>query len=495
MFLEGTFSEYPFFWLLEILLHKKETGLLEIASPQQSGYFYIKDGEIKDAEVGKMRGPAAVKLASTFENASFKFKQFDTIDYAEIVWQKSFGVNHLKGDASFIPSEPLRTSVRQFFNYWDQVSALVEKAILWLRLQALPQVLRRSRGLYQNLEKTGVALAEGTLASFKTVHAQFEKWQRRVRPVMAVQHALTEYRIALRRRMILRHYNQIVLRERHSLNFQEVRSLTHQSAAVLSFTQYFPLLNEAKRRLLFNASVADQTFQDVGDLIARRVSGYASATLEFSTSLQKNGNLFRGWRIGLKALKVILQDKGKIILNKLKSQTTLLTASKAATLPPLQRAPQSNISSEVFEEIQVILYSTRQDLLEKLNSRRGRFREKAAPLSSLGQLASFKISNGLKDLQVIRRCARIILTRLNSQTRRIREKAMLLSFQKVAESNIAFGLFIFVLLAISVFCTIKFWPNTQAPVETFVTTENKNNAQPEPKRRQRASKPPAKRRR
>jgi hypothetical protein len=495
MFLEGTFSEYPFSWLLEILLHKRETGLLEIASPQQSGYFYIKDGEIKEGAVGTIRGPAAVKLASTLENASFKFKQLNATDYAEIVWERSFGVNHFKGNASFTPSEPLRTSVNEFFNYWEEISALLETAICWLRLQALPKVLLRSRALYQSTETTGVVLAQRTLDSFKTAHAQFaEKWQGRVRPVRAVRQALTEYRIALRRRMIFRQYNQIVLRKRHSLNFQEVLSLAHRSATTLYFPQFLPLLNEARRRLLFYTSVAEQTFQDTAYLIARRMSGYASATLEFSRSLQKNRNPFRGYLRRLEAFQVILRDKGKTILNRLDSHKTLLTVSRAPRLPPFPHVTRS-YSTGVMEEVQVILYSTGKGLLETLNSRKGLIREKVATLSSLRQLANFNISNGLKDLQVILRGARIILARLNSQTRRIREKATLPSFQQVAESNIAFALLVFVLLAISSFCISKLWNNAQAPIDTFVTTEKNINTQPEAKPRQGRRNHPGKRKR
>lgn len=496
MVLAGNFSEYPLFWLLEILLHQRETGLLEISSSQQSGYFYIKDGEIKDGEVGKIRGPAAVKLASTFENASFKFKQLDAIDYAEIVWEKSFGVNHLKGDASFIPSEPLRTSVKQFFNYWEEASALLERAILWLRLQALPKVLRRSRALYQSTEKTGVVLAQRTLDSFKTAHAQFaEKWQGRVRPVRAVRQVLTGYRIALRRRMIFRQHNQIVLRERHSLNFQEVLSLAHRSATTLYFPQFLALLNEARRRLLFYTSVAEQTFQHTGYLIARRISGYARATLEFSRSLQKNRNPFRGYLTRLEAFQVILRDKGKTILNKLDSHKTLLTASRTTRLPPFPHVTRS-YSTGVLEEVQVILYSTGKGLLETLNSRKGLIREKVATLSSLGQLAKNNLSNDLKDLQVILGCTgKIILTRLKSQRTRIGENAVLPSFQQVAESKIAFALFVFVLLAISTFCISKLRNNAEAPIDTFVTTEKHINTQPEAKPQQRRRNHPGKRKR
>src|SRR6476646_264455 len=95
MFLAGSFSEYPFGELLQIFLHKRETGLLEVSSPQQCGHFYIRNGEIKNGVLGKLRGAAAIELAGTLEDGSFKFKRLDSTEYAQVVWQESFGLSNV----------------------------------------------------------------------------------------------------------------------------------------------------------------------------------------------------------------------------------------------------------------------------------------------------------------------------------------------------------------------------------------------------------------
>jgi len=68
-----------------------ETGLLEVSSPRESGYFYIKNGEIKDGEFGKARGPEAIELVRSIEDASFCFKGLEPAEYARVVWEKNFG--------------------------------------------------------------------------------------------------------------------------------------------------------------------------------------------------------------------------------------------------------------------------------------------------------------------------------------------------------------------------------------------------------------------
>src|SRR5258705_10884140 len=106
MLLAGSFSEYPLSLLLEILLHRRETGLLEVSSPKQSGFLYIKNGEVRDGEVGKLRGAAAVELAGSFVDASFQFKPLEPTDYARVVWEKSFGSNPAAGGISESSVQP-----------------------------------------------------------------------------------------------------------------------------------------------------------------------------------------------------------------------------------------------------------------------------------------------------------------------------------------------------------------------------------------------------
>jgi uncharacterized protein DUF4388 len=87
----GSFSEYPFSLLLEIFLLRGETGLLEVSSGEGSGYFYIKNGKVKDGQIGKSKGVAAVNVVRNFNDASFRFKPLDPNEYARVVWQRSFG--------------------------------------------------------------------------------------------------------------------------------------------------------------------------------------------------------------------------------------------------------------------------------------------------------------------------------------------------------------------------------------------------------------------
>lgn len=91
MLIAGSFSEYPFSLLLEIFLLRGETGLLEVSSSEGTGYFYIKNGKVKDGQIGKSKGLAAVSVVRKFNDASFRFKPLHPDEYARVVWQRSFG--------------------------------------------------------------------------------------------------------------------------------------------------------------------------------------------------------------------------------------------------------------------------------------------------------------------------------------------------------------------------------------------------------------------
>lgn len=91
MLIAGNFSEYPFSLLLEIFLLRRETGLLEVSSSEEPGYFYIKNGKIKDGQIGKSKGVAAVNVASKLNDGFFRFKRLEAAEYARVVWQRRFG--------------------------------------------------------------------------------------------------------------------------------------------------------------------------------------------------------------------------------------------------------------------------------------------------------------------------------------------------------------------------------------------------------------------
>jgi hypothetical protein len=174
MLLAGSFSEYPLSLLLEILLHRRETGLLEVSSPKQSGFFYIKNGEIRDGEVGKLRGAAAVELAGSFVDASFQFKPLEPTDYARVVWEKSFGGNPAAGDTPDIRVQAFRTMLEQFLSYTEAAFGILERAVVSLAQRALRQLLFYVPTTYRNLEKAGVFIARRTLA-YATAAFEFSK--------------------------------------------------------------------------------------------------------------------------------------------------------------------------------------------------------------------------------------------------------------------------------------------------------------------------------
>jgi uncharacterized protein DUF4388 len=114
MLITGNFREYPFFLLLEIFLRRRETGLLEVSSTEESGYFYIKNGKVKDGQVGKKKGLAAVKLVGKFNDGSFQFKPLAPSDYARVVWQRSFGPTRIANDQLPICVPATRNRIGQF---------------------------------------------------------------------------------------------------------------------------------------------------------------------------------------------------------------------------------------------------------------------------------------------------------------------------------------------------------------------------------------------
>ncbi len=114
MLLTGTLREYPFSLLLEIFLHRQETGLLEISSSKISGYFYIRNGKVKDGQLGKNHGFAAVKVVQKFEDGSFRFRRLEPADYARVVWQRRFGPTRLAAGESGRSAGLIANELRNF---------------------------------------------------------------------------------------------------------------------------------------------------------------------------------------------------------------------------------------------------------------------------------------------------------------------------------------------------------------------------------------------
>ncbi|HEY6119436.1 MAG TPA: DUF4388 domain-containing protein [Pyrinomonadaceae bacterium] len=179
MLIAGSFAEYPLFLLMEIFHHRRETGLLEVSSPNESGYFYIKNGEIKDGEFGKVRGLEAIELARGLEDASFSFKMLEPAEYARVVWEKNFGGLRLGGHANLPRSH---STLRHSLVHVATVFGGLEKALVSLTGQA------RTWGAatYGSLESAAVLLARQaqsrTAAAYRNLERAVVSTARQVQP-------------------------------------------------------------------------------------------------------------------------------------------------------------------------------------------------------------------------------------------------------------------------------------------------------------------------
>jgi uncharacterized protein DUF4388 len=210
MLIAGNFREYPFFLLLEIFLRRRETGLLEVSSTEESGYFYIKNGKVRDGQVGKNKGLAAVKVVGKFSDGSFRFKPLAAADYARVVWQRSFGPTGLADDRPPISVWAIRNKIGQFrfdpsaaYAFWKRAKvatrllpiATINKRLRHLRscIAAAYLVSRRTLAfsarravrqfvlytpvVYHTLQKNGLLLIERAAAFATSVFALWKRAQ------------------------------------------------------------------------------------------------------------------------------------------------------------------------------------------------------------------------------------------------------------------------------------------------------------------------------
>jgi len=164
MLLTGSFREYPFSLLLEIFLRRRETGLLEVSSPEQSGYFYIKNGKVKDGQIGTSRGAAAVKLVGRFVDGSFRFKPLEPTDYAQVVWQLNFGPNALATNPTFIPVATAISKFGHLRSYPAAAYRLPERTLAPLAHGVLRQSQLFAPAVYRSLEKTAQTVQQRIVA-------------------------------------------------------------------------------------------------------------------------------------------------------------------------------------------------------------------------------------------------------------------------------------------------------------------------------------------
>jgi len=131
----GSFAEYPFSILQEIFHQRRETGLLEVTSVQQSGYFYVKNGEIKDGEVGEFRGAKAVEVARNLRDASFQFKSLEPGDCARVVRERSFGSSQTVAATPSVGLEVFRTRLAQVPSYAEVANSTLQQVLAWAARQ------------------------------------------------------------------------------------------------------------------------------------------------------------------------------------------------------------------------------------------------------------------------------------------------------------------------------------------------------------------------
>lgn len=221
MLLAGSFTEYPFFLLLEIFLRRNETGLLEISSPKQSGYFYVKNGEIKDGKIDNARGAAAVELAGSFVDGSFQFKPLEPSDYARSVWEKSFGPNTPVAATPHLRVEMFRRTLGQFRPYREPAFGILERAVVSFAHRLLGQLLFYIPTAYHNLEKAGVSIGRHTFASATAAYEFSKRAQVRKRLLPVLRKALAASQIA--QRGIAEILHKYARARKHSLQLPMIR--------------------------------------------------------------------------------------------------------------------------------------------------------------------------------------------------------------------------------------------------------------------------------
>jgi hypothetical protein len=171
--LAGNFREYPFSLLLDILLLRRETGLLEVSSSEESGYFYFKNGKVKDGQIGKLQGVAALNVVRKFNDGSFRFKQLEPAEYARVVWQRRFGPTVPAIVQLPIPVLTIRDRVGQLFAPATARRVLTDSGSLTHK--ALSQILLYTSTTYHGLRKVELSIRRRTVAYAAAAYAVWKR--------------------------------------------------------------------------------------------------------------------------------------------------------------------------------------------------------------------------------------------------------------------------------------------------------------------------------
>jgi hypothetical protein len=178
MLLTGRFTEYPFFVLQEIFRLQRETGLLEVTSAQQSGYFYFKNGEIKDGEVGKFRGAKALEVVRNLRDASFQFTSLEPTDYARVVWERSFGSSQTVAATASIRPEVFRIRLAQVLSNAEAANEILQLVLLSLAQGAARQVRLYAPVASSCVKKASRAAWRQTLNASTTTYQLLKRLQK-----------------------------------------------------------------------------------------------------------------------------------------------------------------------------------------------------------------------------------------------------------------------------------------------------------------------------
>ena len=197
MLLVGSFTEYPFFLLQEIFHHRRETGLLEVTSDQQSGYFYVKNGEIKAGEVGKFRGAKAIEAVRNLSDASFQFKSLELSDYARLVWERSFGLSQTVAAIPSSRPEVSRARLAQVLSFGEVFSEILQLVLLSLAQGGTRQILLYAAVASSGVKKLSSAAWRQTLDANATTDQFLRRAQRRL--LLALKKVMSRSSVAQRR--------------------------------------------------------------------------------------------------------------------------------------------------------------------------------------------------------------------------------------------------------------------------------------------------------
>jgi hypothetical protein len=84
MALQGSLSELPLPDVIQLVSVSGKTGAFEIRGESENGWIYLRDGQIVDATVGRLRGDSAVYEMAIWSDGTFSFNPGEESDQVTI---------------------------------------------------------------------------------------------------------------------------------------------------------------------------------------------------------------------------------------------------------------------------------------------------------------------------------------------------------------------------------------------------------------------------